>query len=193
MTNPKILIGIVLALIIVGIWSGDRDQEKSEPTDSHPVTATAAAPVPRNHPNASLSDPPVVSPQEGRAEEEHEPVASEEASPAEDPQQEPTEDEQRAAIDTAQRFIQGWLIEDSARRQPELSPLAAPELVEGLSGDIRVWSAQPTGEPTIKELAPGTAILHQRFNDGREIELLLAVDVARDTGWIVQDVLPVSS
>lgn len=190
MTNPKILIGIVVLLIVVGIWSGGQDKAEPEPAAASSAAATPGGYTAREYPSPSVQEQPSVSPQEGRVSDEPEPEPTEDVSPGEDMQQGPEEGEQQAAIETAQRFIEGWLIEDPEQRQAMLDPLTAPALLDGLSGSIRVWSTRPAGAPTIKELAPTSMVLRQQFEDGRAVELLLALDVATESGWIVQDILP---
>lgn len=94
-------------------------------------------------------------------------------------------EDQQKALETASKFVAGWLNPNVEERHQELAGIASKELARKLES-ARTWNTTPQSDPTISSQNVTTITVEQQFTDGRGIVMLMAYDET----WTVVDVEP---
>lgn len=182
---------IVMVLVIVGLLFGNqRDEDDNQQTTS-PSPATPAATEAGS--SAATETMPTATPstptREGRGEEETEEAPADGAG-KNNHTASPDAQTQADAVEVARRFIAAWLLPEPQQRRRQLEGIATPALQTKLAKPVRTWNTTPQGEPEVQRFEAMSAMIQQRFTDGRSVDLLLSMDPALPLGWSVQDVQP---
>lgn len=202
MKRVIIAVVVVVAVVVVGVLSQlrNRDEAASE-VSTTPAASASASPTPaassspaqssHDHDHEDSAPSSSSTPSEG-VDPDETPIATpsydgqqSDDSLLEDPQ------EQKKVLAAGKQFATAWLDPDPARRVAGIKPVATQDLTKKLSDPgIRTLNTRITGEPKLIKDLGFQAIVQQRLEDGRGLDMLLTYTPGEKYEWLVIDIEP---